>query len=68
MLIMYIILFPLSHENCDCYGNRSSQNVSPVGDFCVAGNTCAFLKAVTAVVVLHGVEPLCLHRYAVKPL
>ena len=46
MLIMHIILFPPSHENCDCYGNGISQNVAPVGDLCVAGNACACLKAV----------------------
>ena len=28
MLIMHIILFPLSHENCGCYGNRNSQIVA----------------------------------------
>ena len=27
MLIMRVILFPLSHENCGCYGNGNSQIV-----------------------------------------
>ena len=31
MLIMCIILFLLSHENCDYYGNGNSQNAAPVG-------------------------------------
>ena len=35
--------FSLSHKNCGCYGNRNSQNVAPVGDLCVAGNTCGCL-------------------------
>ena len=39
MLIMHVILFPLSHENCCCYGNGNSQNVALVGDLCVASNT-----------------------------
>ena len=41
MLIMHVILLSLSHKNCGCYGNRNSRNVAPVGDLCVAGNTCA---------------------------
>ena len=30
MLIMHIILFPLSHENCGCYGSRNSQNIAKI--------------------------------------
>ena len=61
MQIMQNILFPPSHENCNCYGNGNSQNVAPVGDLCVAGNTCAFLKSLTSVIVLHGVGRTSLH-------
>ena len=31
--------FSLSHKNFGCYGTGNSQNVEPVGDLCVAGNT-----------------------------
>ena len=41
MLIMHIVFFSPSHKNCGCSGNGNSQNVAPVGDLCVAGNTCA---------------------------
>ena len=44
MLIMHVFFF--SHHIkivVAIYGNRNSQNVAPVGDLCVAGNTCACL-------------------------
>ena len=41
MLIIQVILFLLSHENCGCYGNGNSQNGARVEDFCIVGNTCA---------------------------
>ena len=44
LLIMHIFFFSLSHENCGCYGNKYSQNIVPVGDLCVASNTCALLN------------------------
>ena len=30
-------------ENCGYYGKGNSQNIAPVGDLCVVGNTCACL-------------------------
>ena len=33
MLIMHIIFFSLSHENCGCYGNRNSQIVARHMDY-----------------------------------
>ena len=44
MLIMYIILFLPSHENCGCYGKGNNQNVASVGNLCVVGNTCWLVK------------------------
>ena len=41
---MDVNFFELSHESCGCYGNENSQNVAPIGDLCVAGNTCALFK------------------------
>ena len=42
------IFFSLLHENGHCYGDGNSQNVGPVGDLCVEGNTCAFVMSASS--------------------